>query len=341
VSAERWLVTPRRFGLALGGGAALLVVALALGLWIGEEPVDVWGGLTGTGTRLDRDVIQVSRLPRVLAAASVGSLLGLSGACFQGVLRNPLADPYVLGTAGGAAYGSVLAASLGIAGGAWGGRFVCSLAGAFGALGLVLAVARRRGGVSVATLILVGVVVNAFFGAALLFTVALLDPVQTRTAVLWMMGTLGTWNDTLEPRVGAVALAVALVLAMPWARAANALAGGEESAAALGVEVGRARWWLLGAGGLCAGAAVGLAGPIGFVGLIVPHCVRRITGADHRLLFPLSALGGGALLVLADVPARTVVAPQILPVGVFTAMLGAPFFLWLLRRSEAGLWARA
>jgi iron complex transport system permease protein len=339
MSAEHYALTPRRFALSLGAGAALLGVALLVGCVVGLGSIDLWGAVTGTGPAADVNIFRIARLPRVLTAAGVGALLGLGGALFQGVLRNPLADPYVLGTAGGAALGTMLALSLGIAQAVPGGRLACSLLGAFVALACVMGAAARRGRVSVHTLILVGVVVNTFCGAAILLTVALLEPEPAHSAVLWMMGALGM-PALGDACITAVALALALAIAWPFARRANLLAGGEESAAYLGVDVARTRWILLAVGGLCAGAAVGEAGPIGFIGLVVPHCVRRVAGADHRLLLPLSALGGAALLVLADIPSRSLGA-QVLPVGVFTAMLGAPFFLWLLRRTDTGMWARA
>lgn len=338
-SPPRWLLTRRRYATALAIGVAVCAAACVAGVAIGDQPVDLAAVFTG-GDRPEQ-AIAALRLRRVALAAGVGALLGLSGACFQGVLRNPLADPYVLGTAGGAAFGAVLAAAVTHDAGFWWGRLGLSLAGAFAALGLVLLAAARRGRVPVHTLILVGVVVNAFCGAAILLTVSLLEGAALSRAIHWMMGSLGIFPTLLDAYVCGGALLLALALALPAARTANLLAGGEESAAALGVEVGRARWWLLGVGGLCAGAAVGEAGPIGFVGLIVPHVVRRLAGADHRLLFPLAALGGATLLVVADIPGRTVVAPQELPVGVFMALLGAPFFLWLLRRTGEGLWARA
>ncbi len=334
----RWVLTPRRFAIAIAIGVALLLAALLLGCVVGLGSIDLWGAITGTGSAADVNVFRIARLPRVLLAAGVGGLLGLGGALFQGVLRNPLADPYILGTAGGAALGTMLALSLGIAQTVPMGRLGCSLLGAFLALGCVMGASARRGKISVHTLILVGVVVNTFCGAAILLTVALLDPEPAHSAVLWMMGALGM-PDLGDAALTAGALALALAIAWPLARRANLLAGGEQSAAYLGVDVARTRWILLGIGGLCAGAAVGEAGPIGFVGLVVPHCVRRIAGADHRLLLPLSALGGATLLVLADIPSRSIGAQE-LPVGVFTAMLGAPFFLWLLRRTETGMWAR-
>lgn len=338
MSRATWALTPRRFATGIAVGIAILLGAVLLGCVVGLDTIDVWGAVTGTGSRADINVFRIARLPRVLTAAGVGALLGLGGALFQGVLRNPLADPYILGTAGGAALGTMLALSLGIAQAVPLGRLGCSLLGAFVALACVMGAAARRGKVSVHTLILVGVVVNTFCGAAILLTVALLDPEPAHSAVLWMMGALGM-PDLGDAVITGIALAVALAVAWPLARRANLLAGGEESAAYLGVDVSRTRWILLGIGGLCAGAAVGEAGPIGFVGLVVPHCVRRLTGADHRLLIPLSALGGAALLVLADIPSRSISAQE-LPVGVFTAMLGAPFFLWLLRRTDTGMWAR-
>ena len=338
MSVPRWALSRRRAVAWVGGGAVLLLLALWLALALGYERVDAWGGLWSTGPMRDQSIIWGARLPRVLMAAAVGGLLGLGGALFQAVLRNPLADPYVLGTAGGAALGTMLAIGTGIALSVPLGRLACSLLGAFVALACVLAVAKRPGRVPAHTLILVGVVVNSFCGSAILLTVSLLDTGPAHSAVLWMMGSLGI-PSLWDAGLAGGALLLALALAWPMARTANLMAGGEEAATFLGVDVPRARWWLLAVGGLCTGAAVGQAGPIGFVGLVVPHCVRRVAGADHRLLLPLSVLAGAALLVLADIPARSLL-PSAIPVGVFTAMLGVPFFLFLLRRTDSGLWAR-
>ncbi len=334
-------VTPRRFAVATGSSAALLLAAIAVGVALGEVPADVLGALSGSADPTSAAIVLGARLPRVLLAAGVGALLAVAGTLFQGVLRNPLADPFILGASGGAALGAILATL--------GGELLravpfsrtgAALAGAFAALALVFLAARRAGGVPSHTLVLVGVVVNALASAAILLAIALLDPDRSHGVLLWLSGSLG-YPRLADAALAAAALAVGLAIALPRARELDLLAAGEESAAALGVDVPRARRWLLGVGGLCAGAAVGEAGPVGFVGLVVPHAIRRLSGAEHRLLLPVAAGVGGTLLVGADLGARTAFAPRVLPVGVFTAMLGAPAFLWLLRRGPAGLWARA
>ncbi|MCI0341017.1 MAG: iron ABC transporter permease [Planctomycetales bacterium] len=332
-------VTPRRFALATLSSLALLAAAVVTGVALGEVPADVLGALAGTSDRTSAVIVFGARLPRVLLAAAVGGLLAVAGTLFQGVLRNPLADPYILGASGGAALGAILAVASGVARAVPFSRTGASLAGAFAALGLVLLASRRAGGVPAHTLVLVGVVVNALASAAILLAMSLLDPERAQGVLLWMSGSLG-YPRLADAGVAAAALGVGGGLALARARDLDLLAAGEESAAALGVDVPRMRRLLLGAGGLCAGAAVGEAGPIGFVGLVIPHAVRRIVGADHRILLPVAVGMGGTLLVLADLGARTAVAPRVLPVGVFTALLGAPAFLWLLRRGPAGLWAR-
>ena len=275
------------------------------------------------------------RLPRVLLALLAGGGLAISGLGFQTLFRNPLAEPYTLGVAGGAALGAVLALHLVPAGSLLGFTAVAaaSFAGALGATGLVvgLAAARRPGGsrVETGTLLLAGIAVSFSCSALILFIQYLSDSTQTFRMVRWMMGGLAVvgYGDVLWLAPWVV-VGAALLLALRWDL--NLLLTGEELAASRGVDLGRLRLAVLGAVSLMVGAMVAVTGPIGFVGLMVPHMLRRRAGADHLVLAPACLLGGGVFLALCDLVARTVMAPAELPVGVLTALLGGPFFLWLL-----------
>jgi iron complex transport system permease protein len=275
------------------------------------------------------------RLPRVLLAALVGSALALAGATFQGVFRNPLADPYLLGAASGAGFGAsavlVLAGSvpwltrLGVPGAA----FACALA----TVVLVMVLARRDGGLPAVSLILAGVVLGSILSAGTSF---LMLAARDRAAGIlsWLLGSFAfaSWDRVLSVLPLLVVATVPLLLA---GRALDVMQLGEESAAQLGVPVERVRLALLAAATLATAAAVAVAGVIGFVGLVVPHAVRLAFGARHMRLLPLSALWGAVFLVLADLFARTVLAPAELPVGIVTALVGGPFFLLLLRRQRS------
>lgn len=268
------------------------------------------------------------RLPRALLAALVGASLGTSGGAFQGVLRNPLADPYVLGVSGGAALAAGLAMAL--VGASPVAVPLFAFVGALAALAVVYGVARANRG-SPHTLILAGVMVGTFASALLLFLLWTQPADPARAALFWLAGDL----SGAEPRwIFAASPLVGFAFAVLWVRSADLdlLTQGEETAADLGLDVGRARMRVFAAGGALTAAAVSLAGLVGFVGLVVPHAVRILWGPSHRRLLPASALLGATFLLLADAAARTVLAPAELPVGVVTALTGAPFFLYLLRR---------
>lgn len=318
--------------------AAALGVALAAGLAFGAAPLSlsaVWQALTGTGGDPGATTIVRSiRLPRVTAGAFTGGALALSGVLFQALLRNPLAEPYLLGVSSGAAFGAV--AALTIIGPALGavttGAF--AFAGGLLAIAIVFRVAWSVGRVDTRVLILAGVVVSAFFGAGVMLLLALARGDAFRSAVLWTMGSLDgtTWGG-----VGLLAVCTAgtALVALVLARHLNALALGEEAAAHLGTPVERVKRIAYVAASLAAAITVSIAGVIGFVGLVVPHAVRLVWGSDHRTLIPLSLLGGGLTLVVADTVAQTAVRPLVLPIGVVTAVLGVPLFLVILRRSHA------
>jgi iron complex transport system permease protein len=312
------------------------VAAVLLGIRYGAVDLtlaQVLDGALGRGADPDRIIVRELRMPRAFMAVLVGGGLALSGAVFQALLRNPLAEPYILGISGGAAAGAVLVLALGLVaatswalpGAAFGGALV-AVALVFG----VAASADRR--LDVRVLLLAGVVVGAFFAACIALILALSDAPTVRSAILWMMGSLSgaTWRT-----VGVVAAYTlpAALLILGMARALNAMAIGEETASYLGTEVERVKRVAYGVASLIAAAGVAFTGVIGFVGLIIPHGVRLVVGSDHRTLLPLSFLAGGAFLTLADLVARTALAPVEIPIGVITAFVGVPFFLVLLRRS--------
>jgi iron complex transport system permease protein len=289
--------------------------------------------LAGGGDASTRFIVLELRLPRVLLGMLVGGGLALAGAVLQALLRNPLAEPYILGISGGAAAGVVAILALGLASAAsW---FLPSAAfgGALLAIGLVFGVAAsadRR--LDVRVLLLAGVVVGAFFSACIALILSLSDAPTVRTAILWMMGSLSGAGWRTVGIVAVYTLPAAFLL-MGLARALNVMAIGEETASYLGTEVERTKRVAYGVASLLAAAGVAFTGVIGFVGLVVPHAVRLLTGPDHRTLLPLSFLAGAAFLSLTDLVARTALAPTEIPIGVITAFIGVPFFLFLLRRS--------
>jgi iron complex transport system permease protein len=308
--------------LALLGAAALLSLAIALTLGsLKLSPAALAAALVSPDDSLASRVLWDLRLPRALTGFAVGAMLGLAGALMQVLLRNPLGDPYVLGVSGGAALAVLGAMLLGLpllwqAPLAFGGALASTL--------LVFALA--RGG---RQLLLTGVVIAAGWGALISLVLSISPAVQLPGMLFWLMGDL---SGGLSPGLAWGALALGLLLALPLARELNLLGRGELTAATLGVTVGRLRWQIYALASLLTGVAVSVAGSIGFVGLVAPHLVRLAGGRDHRLLLPGAALLGGALLVLADTLARTLLAPRQLPVGVLTALIGVPLFLLLLRR---------
>jgi iron complex transport system permease protein len=282
----------------------------------------------------DAQIFFVARLPRIMAAALVGGSLALAGAIFQALLRNPLATPDTLGVSSGAALGAMLAIAFhfdfAIAG--LSSVSLSSLAGAIGALGIVymLATARRRG-LSTTVLLLAGVTMTAFFSALTLFVQYMSDFADTFRAVRWLMGALDVGSYTpLLAALPLMVIAVVMVAALP--RPLDLISLGADAAAARGVNVQRAERLALISASLVTGAAVSISGPVAFVGLVVPHIVRLVVGSDHRLVLPASALFGATFLIGCDLIARTMFAPIELPVGIVTAIIGGPFFLWLLVR---------
>ena len=319
-------------------GVLLLGVlgAFALSIWLGSvalTPSEVVTALTGGGDPNVRRIVLELRAPRATLAILVGGGLALAGAVFQALLRNPLAEPYILGISGGAATGAVLALSLGlVASHSW-ALPAASFTGALLAIVLVMRVAAAADDrVDVRVLLLAGVVVGAFFTACISFVLSVSDARTVRSAVLWMMGSLA---GTDWPTVATVTLYTvpAAVLLAGLARPLNLMAIGEETAGYLGTNVERVKKMAYVVASLLTAAGVAATGVIGFVGLIVPHGVRLVVGSDYRMLLPLSFLAGAVFLTLADVVARTILSPTEVPIGVITAFVGVPLFLILLRRS--------
>jgi iron complex transport system permease protein len=319
-------------------GAAVALAATAVALCLGAERVDALAVLAGGGTQVEREILLDLRLPRVLAGALVGAGLGASGVSFQALLRNPLAEPYLLGISGGGSLGAVLAiVGLGAAGSEFlAVRSVAALAGCLAALGLVYAIATRGGALRPSTLLLAGVVVNAFFLAALACVQYAATPHESQAILRWVLGGLETGGTREVAAMAAIVPVSILVLALSTP-SLQALAFGEETARHLGVDVDGVRRRTFVVASAATAASVAVAGPIGFVGLVVPHAARLLVGSDPRVLLPAATCAGAAFLPIADAVARTALAPRELPVGVVTALVGAPAFLLLVvRRSGRG-----
>lgn len=320
-----------RTGRWVGLAAAFALIAVAAVVF-GTLPLGIGNALralAGQGDATAMFVVRDLRLPRVVLGALIGAGLGISGAALQGVLRNPLAEPYLLGVSGGAAVGAVLAVGAGLA---FALVPVAAFVGAVAAVIVALFVAhatRSRGDPRV--LVMAGVVVGAFANAAIMVLMANSDASTVRNAVWWMMGSAAnaTWAQTAW-LASYVATGGAVLVAM--ARSLDALALGEDSAAGLGVDVERSARRVYLTASLVAAATVAAAGLVGFVGLVVPHIARRLGAAGHRVLLTSSALIGAALVIAADLVARVALPPAELPLGAVTAVLGVPFFLVTLRR---------
>ncbi|MES9506931.1 iron ABC transporter permease [Streptomyces sp. NPDC000609] len=316
-------------------------MVLAVGIGAVDVPAgDVWTVLvhhaTGRGAvddiALDQIVWQF-RTPRVVLAAVVGAGLAVAGAVLQTLVSNPLADPTVLGFSHGASLGAVLVITLGGAGlgglGVSGAAFVGALLAGL----LVFALGQRRGRLAPTRLVLAGIAVGYVLLSATSFVQLRATPTELRGVMFWMLGSVSGARWSQLPAVTAV-VAIGTALLASFGRRLNALLAGDESATSLGVDVHRTRAVLLVVAALLTGTVIAVAGGIGFVGLMIPHLVRLALGADHRRLLPLSALLGAVYLVLVDLLSRTVNRPDELPLGILTALLGAPFFLWLLRRNK-------
>lgn len=326
-------------GLAVGLGG-IAVVAAGTGQ-VAVSPAEVVGSLLHRAG-LDLGALPAApqgenalwqvRFPRVCLALLVGACLGCGGALMQGMFGNPLAEPGVVGVSAGAAVGAAAALVAGVefAGGVAAAAFVGGLV----TTGTVYAMARSNGRTEVVTLVLTGIAVNAVAGAAIGLLMFLTDADGVRAIAFWNLGSLAqaSWHSVATV---AICAAAGLVVAMAYARRLDLLALGERPARHLGVDVERMRLVLVAATALLTAAAVAFCGVIGFVGLVVPHLIRMVAGPGHRVLVPASALGGGVVVVAGDLAARTLIPYQELPLGVLTAVVGGPFFFWLIRRTRA------
>lgn len=312
------------------------VVVCAIAPTLGTVPVNLARALDTSipfERNIDAQILFVARLPRVVAGSVVGAALATAGVVFQGLLRNPLATPFTLGVSSGAALGAMLAITFhwALAIGPLSAVPLASFVGSLAAVLVVyaLATARARRGLSTNVLLLAGVTLNAFFSALILFIQYFADFADAFRAIRWLMGDLDV--GSYQPIAAALPLLVLAGIAFAWLpRALNVLTLGPEAAEARGIDVVTAQRVAFFSASLATGAAVSVGGPIGFIGIIVPHLVRLLVGADHRVVMIASALFGAAFLVACDTLARTVIAPIELPVGVVTALIGGPFFLWLL-----------
>lgn len=313
------------------------VATVLLAPLVGSTAIDVtrvFDRTTPWADNLDAQIFFVARLPRVLAAAVVGATLAASGVVLQALLRNPLATPFTLGVSAGAALGAMLALAAGLDVGLLGVSSVplASFAGSLLATGLVYALARsQRRGLSTTVLLLAGVTLNSFFSALILFVQYVADFTQAFRTIRWLMGDLDVGGyASLAAALPFVLVSLGIFLSL--SRSLNLLSLGADAAASRGVDVARAERLAFLSASLATGAAVSLAGPIGFVGIVVPHIVRLLVGADHRLVLPASICIGATFLIACDVVSRTALSPLELPVGIVTAMIGGPFFLWQLVR---------
>jgi iron complex transport system permease protein len=314
---------------------ATMIVSLSQGsIRIGlKEIIDILFLRTTEGT--EAVILLKIRLPRIVNAAIVGGALATAGAVFQALLRNPLADPYILGISGGAAFGAILAIVLGldIIIGGFSLLPVFAFIGGAVSIYMIYAIAKSRGRISVHSLLLIGVIFNAFFTALILFITSIVDYHKIGDIVFWLMGNLSSPSFFTLLLISIYVLTGSLILFFR-AKEFNLICLGEETASQMGVDLEKTKKVTFFAASLITGAAVSVAGLIGFVGLIVPHAVRFIVGSDYRLLLPASFFSGAIFLILADMVARVLIAPTEIPVGVITALCGGPFFLWLLKRNE-------
>jgi len=327
LSPKKWVVTVAVLSL-------LCVIAGFAAISIGTTPIKPWDFWTSIGSE---DHVWIARIldyrfRRALLAAMIGAGLAAAGGGFQAILRNPLAEPYLLGVMGGGALGAVVALALNITGMA--ARPIAAFLGSIVSMSLVWVVARGGGktGPRSHNLLLAGVIVNAFFAGIIMFATSVMGAHQVKSFLFWMMGDLSSERSPGWLLFVGVYIAVGLAFILPQARDYNLLALGEDSAQQLGANTGRVKLMTYIGACIVTAACVSVAGLIGFVGLIVPHTIRLAIGPDHRLLLPSCVLGGAFFLVICDTMARTAFPVSEIPIGAVTAFFGGPFFLWLLRR---------
>ena len=335
--------TGRKMALPLALSALFFVAAMAICPWIGPTTIDMHNAVFGPAGNNDMQILMTARLPRIVLAAMTGAALALAGVGFQAMLRNPLADPYTLGIAAGGSLGAVIAMRSGIEVGVIATVLhglgvsplpVAAFLGCLLSVALVYLVASGRGPLPPTTLVLAGVIVSFFLSSIIMFLLYWrTDFVDAYQIMRWTMGSLDITSFGPVWRAG-VFFAIGGVLLLALARPLNLLATGEALAHSRGVNVRRLKQLVFLGASIVTASAVALSGPIGFIGIIVPHAVRMMFGADHRMVMPCSLFGGAGFLVICDTLCRTVMAPIELPVGVLTALLGGPFFIWLLRKEK-------
>ena len=330
-------LSPRRFIAAVGPCVLIFVAVLLIAPLVGAKGISLHGVLSAGST--DRDILLLVRLPRILFGALVGGALAVAGVLFQALLRNSLATPFTLGISSGSSLGAVIAIWLGLDIVFLGVPMISvfAFAGALLTILLVFFIARASGGLPTFTLLLAGVTLNFVFGALVLFFHYASNFGQSSMMTTWMMGNLNVvgyfpWSRTVP--IVLLAVAVMIVLSPKL----NLIAAGEDWASTRGANVQRLKTLSYFMGSVLTGAVTAFSGPIGFVGLVVPHSLRMVAGPDHRILVPGSFFLGGAFLVMCDTAARTLLSPTEIPVGVITALLGGPFFIMLLKTKPGELW---
>jgi iron complex transport system permease protein len=329
------LLTPKKLIVRITLAIVLLIAVMFACSMVGPEKVSLSAVFSGpalqTTSNPDYQIFIRVRLPRILLACLVGAALACSGVVFQALLRNPLADPYILGISSGAGLGAMIAVISGLNWTLWGRSpiAVFAFAGALGTVWLVWFLGRLTGKFYITGLLLAGVVVNAFFSALIMFLTSISKAEQVHATIFWLMGNM-TEEDFLVLWIGTGCVIGGMVALFFISPQLNALSFGPEVARSMGIDTGRIRTLAFAIAAGITAIAVSLSGLVGFVGLVIPHGVRLIFGPDHRQLLPLSGIVGAIFLILADTLARTIIAPAQLPVGIVTAIVGGPFFLILL-----------
>ncbi|MFN7252628.1 MAG: FecCD family ABC transporter permease [Anaerobacillus sp.] len=330
----------RRLLLYGGGATLLLFFSFTVSLSIGSSMIpltEVWSVLLGNGDDVSNAIILNVRLPRIVLAILVGSALAVAGAGFQGVLRNPLADPYILGVSSGASVGAAFIILFGLQSVIFGKYSIPVVAFITGVLTLLLVIkiAMKNGQIKKETLILSGVIVQAFLGSFISLMVSMSNTVINEI-IFWMMGSL-TMRGWEYSKIMAPYVFIGIVILLSQGRALNLFTLGERQALHLGVNIERTKIIVLVTSTLLTAAAVSVSGVIGFVGLVVPHLIRLVVGPDYRLIIPLSVFIGSVYVLWADTIARMILMPKEIPLGVVTAILGAPFFAYLLKKGKRGV----
>ena len=336
-------LTPQKLLIRVLAATAFLIAAMAFCLLIGSESVSLFDALHGPildgQTNIAYEIIVNYRLPRILLAAIIGAALAAAGCVFQAILRNPLADPYILGVSSGAGLGTLAAVLLG-----WSWMFLgmsammlTAFVGAIGTTWLVWLIGKAAGRANITGLLLAGVVVNTLFSSVIIFLTSIARADQMQMTMFWLMGSIAEMQKFEVIAASGLLVAGGIIVLLRLGSSLNLLSFGADEATALGLSVSKICFVAFAVSALITSVAVCLSGLVGFVGLIVPHAVRLVAGPDHRQLIPVSALVGAAFVVVADTLARVIVAPAMLPVGVVTAMAGGPFFLLLLVRYTKNL----